>query len=105
MERRVCNVFTGLALVLAITACSKEKQKVAGPDSKGGAKPEQPIQATIQPAQGSGDAPPAASPIYFDFDSYNIVETSKTELQQVAGYMQKHPGSTVTISGHTDERG
>jgi peptidoglycan-associated lipoprotein len=104
MHRRVCNIFTGLALVLAVAACgSKEKQKVAGPDQK--AKRDVPIQAKIEPAKPTDEAPPAASPIYFDFDSYNIAETSKTELQQVAEYMSKHAGSTVTISGHTDERG
>ena len=103
MHRRVCIVFTGLALALG--ACgAKDKQVTAQPEAKSAAK-EIPIQAKIDPAKPGDDAPPSASPIYFDFDSYNIVESSKTELQQVAEYMQKHAGSTVTISGHTDERG
>jgi peptidoglycan-associated lipoprotein len=93
-----------LALALAVGACgSKAKQQVAGPE-KVQAKPDLPIQATIQPAKPSDVAPPS-SPIYFDFDSYNIVDSSKTDLQKVAEYMQGHPGSSVTISGHTDERG
>lgn len=104
MHRGMCTIFTSVALALAAGACgAKDKQQVVGPEQKT-AKPEQPIQATIQAAKGD-ETPPSASPIYFDFDSYNIAETSKTELQQVAEYMQKHAGSTVTISGHTDERG
>ncbi len=105
MHRRVCNVFTGLALALSVVACgAKDKQVTAQPQAQSGKK-DVPIQATIQPASKGDERPPSASPIYFDFDSYNIVEASKSELQQVADYLQKHPGSTVTISGHTDERG
>jgi peptidoglycan-associated lipoprotein len=102
--RGVCIAFTGLALAFG-AACggSKNKQQVATPTDV--AKPVQPIQATVQPATPNEGPPPPSTPIYFDFDSYNIADASKTELQQVADYMQKHNGSTVTISGHTDERG
>ena len=104
MRRCVCNLFTGLALTFAIGACGgKAKQEVAAP-TKPAAKPETPIQATVTPAKPTDVAPPS-SPIYFDFDSYNIVEASKADLQKTAEYMQGHPGSSVTISGHTDERG
>jgi peptidoglycan-associated lipoprotein len=109
MHRRggVCNVFPYvlLAVGLALGGCGGSKAKAQGPTA---AKPEaaknEPIKATIQPAQ-AGDVAPPTSPIYFDFDKYDIQDISKAELQQVADYLSKHPGSTVTISGHTDERG
>jgi peptidoglycan-associated lipoprotein len=102
--RGVCIVFTGVALAFGAAACggAKAKQVVAPTET---AKPAEPIQATVQPASPNDGPPPPATPIYFDFDSYNIVDASKAELQQVSEYMQKHAGSTVTISGHTDERG
>jgi peptidoglycan-associated lipoprotein len=88
-----------------LVACgAKAKQDVVAPKETKAQK-EVPISATIQPANPTDDRPPPGAPIYFDFDSYNVAEPSKAELQQVAEYLGKHPGSTVTISGHTDERG
>jgi peptidoglycan-associated lipoprotein len=108
MQRHgVCKIFTGVALALALgTGCgSSNKQATTTPVAKAEAKAVEPIKATIQPASPTDDRPPATDPIYFDFDSYQVAEPSKAELQQVAEYLGKHPGSTVTISGHTDERG
>lgn len=108
MHRGVCNVFSRLVVVVAgigLVACggAKAKAPTAPTETKPQAKNE-PIKATIQPA-APGDAVPPTSPIYFDFDKYEIQDPSKVELQQVADYLSKHPGSSVTISGHTDERG
>jgi peptidoglycan-associated lipoprotein len=102
--------FTGLVLALAgvgMVGCgSSAKQVKADTTTAAGDQPKKndPLNATITPA-GGGDAAPPTSPIYFDFDSYQVAEPSKAELQQVAEYLGKHPGSSVTISGHTDERG
>ncbi len=64
----MCDLFTGLAIAeiaCGAAACaSKEKPKVAGPERT--AKPEQQIQAKIQPAKPGDEAPPSASPIDFD---------------------------------------
>jgi len=84
---------------------SSKAQAPTTPEAKPEAKAQEPIKATIQAANATDDAPPPGSPIYFDFDSYQVADTSKSELQQVADYLGKHPGSSVTISGHTDERG
>lgn len=77
----------------------KETPKVETPP----VKTEEPVKAEIKPVD---DGPaPTINPIYFDFDSYTIQDPSKTELQKVGDYLAKHPGSTVTVAGHTDERG
>jgi peptidoglycan-associated lipoprotein len=52
-----------------------------------------------------GDTAPPADNIYFDYDSFQVAETSKPTLSNVADYLTKNPGATVTISGHTDARG
>ena len=43
--------------------------------------------------------------IYFDFDKYDIREESVVELNKLLVFLQKNPGVTVEISGHTDSRG
>jgi peptidoglycan-associated lipoprotein len=115
MDRReLCNVFTrfGVAALLVgslggVAACgSKPKQPTTVAEKEPDKKPEaknDPLTATI--TSPDDNSPPAAEPILFDFDSYEIQEGSKGHLQKVAEYMNKNAKATVTISGHTDERG
>lgn len=110
-RRSMRNVVTGLALGVAslgaFGACggTDKKEVVMTPEpAPTPVKPDTPIQATVTPAP-TDDAPPPSQPIYFDFDSYTVAETSRAELERVAQYLQKHAGATVTISGHTDDRG
>jgi peptidoglycan-associated lipoprotein len=43
--------------------------------------------------------------IYFEFDSNVLSESSKGTLERIAAFLQKNPKATITIGGHTDERG
>jgi peptidoglycan-associated lipoprotein len=43
--------------------------------------------------------------VYFDYDSSEIREEFVPVLQTHANYLAKHPGTRVTLEGHTDERG
>ena len=43
--------------------------------------------------------------IYFDYDSSEIRSEYVPVLQTHAGYLASHPGTRVTLEGHTDERG
>lgn len=43
--------------------------------------------------------------IYFDFDSYKLKESSRTELEQVARFIKQHENLNITIAGHTDNVG
>ncbi len=43
--------------------------------------------------------------IFFDFDSSALNSEAQEQLNQNAAWMQKNPGSAVTIEGHCDERG
>lgn len=64
--------------------------------------------------QGSGfkgdplddpQSPLATRVIYFDFDKSDIKEQYKPVLEAHAGYISEHGGASVTLEGHTDERG
>ncbi len=120
MDRRdLCTIFSKLgrlstaALLAAAVAgvggtaaCgAKAKQPTVVEDSdKPADTKNEPLTATITPP-ADAPAPPPSEPIYFDYDSFQIQETSKTHLQGVAEYLNKNPKASVTISGHTDERG
>jgi peptidoglycan-associated lipoprotein len=43
--------------------------------------------------------------IHFDFDKYNIQDSSRSELKAVAAWMRKNSSAKLSIEGHCDERG
>lgn len=42
---------------------------------------------------------------YFGFDSSEIQEEDRSSVEAHGDYLAKHPDMTVTLEGHTDERG
>ena len=96
------------SLAAGLIACGgSSAQKASGttkPDSSNDGKRNDPVKAEVTPAPGN-TAPPPTDPIYFDFDTSLIKDESKTTLQTIADYLEKNNGSSVTIGGHTDERG
>jgi peptidoglycan-associated lipoprotein len=111
MQRRtVQTVFTRVAMAgllsagaLACGSKAKPAPTTVSEAPTGGDKKNEPLTATITPAQG--ETAPPADPIFFDYDSYQVADPSKQVLEKVAEYLTKNPGATVTISGHTDDRG
>ncbi len=43
--------------------------------------------------------------VYFKTDSARLTADSKTTLVQQAKWLNQYPGKTITIEGHSDERG
>ena len=43
--------------------------------------------------------------IFFDFNSANLTDASKTELMKVVRFLTANSGTKITISGHTDDQG
>jgi peptidoglycan-associated lipoprotein len=43
--------------------------------------------------------------VHFAFDSSELDETAKANLQHNAGWMNANPSEAIVIEGHTDERG
>jgi peptidoglycan-associated lipoprotein len=99
-------------VVVAASACgAKDKKEDTTPMAQtapkqadtSAQKPQEPVKADITPADPG--ATPPSDPIYFDFDSSNIADNARGTLQKVGDYLMKHPGSMVTVSGNTDDRG
>lgn len=53
---------------------------------------------------GTAQAGPLAD-IHFDYDSFDLDETSRSTLRAHAEWLESHPSATVEIEGHCDERG
>ncbi|MGC2062443.1 MAG: peptidoglycan-associated lipoprotein Pal [Thermodesulfovibrionales bacterium] len=45
------------------------------------------------------------SDILFEYDRYNVKDTSKPILRNVSDWLSKHPEARISIEGHCDERG
>jgi peptidoglycan-associated lipoprotein len=53
---------------------------------------------------GAGDTGPLRD-IYFDYDSFELDDTSRQILQENAQWLKDHPEVRVEIEGHCDNRG
>jgi peptidoglycan-associated lipoprotein len=51
------------------------------------------------------NSPLATRIIYFDYDSDVIMDQYHSAVEAHAAYLTKHPGTVMTLDGHTDERG
>jgi peptidoglycan-associated lipoprotein len=43
--------------------------------------------------------------VFFDFDKYDLRSDARAILEKQATWLERHVGITVTIEGHTDDRG
>ena len=50
-------------------------------------------------------SPLAARTIYFEYDSAEILESERAVIETHARYLAEHPGTSITLEGHADERG
>ena len=109
-------VFTMVGLLFA--GCNCMQQAV-----KGEAPPPQPAEALVQPEPAPAPPPPpepapapaaapaavpavaVLSPIYFDFDKYNIRPGDDEILKGHLKWFQENSGKALKIEGNCDERG
>jgi peptidoglycan-associated lipoprotein len=43
--------------------------------------------------------------VYFEFDSNKVSAEDRSVIEAHAGWLQRHPGASITLEGHADERG
>ena len=122
MHRRLIEVATLMAAAIILSACEGSmgtKEDTATP-----AEPA-PVQTASASSSGSSgttsgigtqagfQGDPLDDPasllshrtIYFAFDSAEILPEDRATVETHAGYLAGNPNASVTLEGHTDERG
>lgn len=105
------NLIIALLFTLAITGCSSTgdvaDDSVAVEDQGATAEGASDYQDSGIKALGSGEPGEALSHrvIYFAYDSYDVAEQDRDLIAAHANYLAAHPGVSVRLEGHADERG
>lgn len=107
------------ALALVLAGCGSnvkldppvQGSDTAGAAGAGGAGAAGAGQSTVAPVQAGAPGADAAGPagvgrvIYFGFDSFTVSPEYRDVVEQHASFMRANPGRSVSLEGHTDERG
>jgi peptidoglycan-associated lipoprotein len=101
------------AVLLMLAACgSRPETEAGGPGGFGG--PGGPVglgapggigASRFGPGSQQDLAATAGDRVFFAFDSAEITPEAQLVLQRQAEWLKRYPNVTVTIEGHTDERG
>ena len=114
-----------LVLLMSVAGCKKSQPPVARPmppppppptASTRPADPPPPVREPMPPQPLPADDVSARSlddlnrdsplqPVFFDYDSSDVNDTSRATLQANAAVLKKYPTWVITIEGHCDERG
>ncbi len=104
------TAFLGALLILA--ACSNQPETAGGPGGPGGAGAPVGLggpggigASRFGPGSQQDLAATAGDRIFFAFDSSEITPEAQLVLQRQAEWLKRYSNVTVTIEGHTDERG
>lgn len=99
MRLKYWTIFGALFLIAACTTASEELASAGGEGAQGrngvavGGGSQQDLVVNV------GDR------IFFDFDRFELKGEARRTLSRQAEWLGKNPGVTVTVEGHTDERG
>lgn len=90
------------ALLLAACAANEPAEPALSP---GIDTAELSNQSSFAPGSQEALRAEAGDTIFFAFDSASIRPESQAVLRQQAAWLQQNPGVSITVAGHTDERG
>lgn len=110
MKRRILMtaLLTG---TIALAGCKTTAPQELPPEQSTVVPSETPAPPTSQTGTGPGtqqhfvSAVNGQNVVYFDTDRYNIDTADAAALQTQAQYLMQYPNLTVTVEGHSDERG
>lgn len=116
--RRAARLAALLALTAtALTGCrgcvenSRLSTLVGAPGAAGGVDPMgagMGVESSVLPEPLRGETGREIAdlrPVYFEFDSADMLEPAKRVLDRGAGWLKANPGVPVQVEGHCDERG
>jgi peptidoglycan-associated lipoprotein len=104
MRLKYWTIFGALFLVAACTTASEDLASAGGQ----GAQPRSDV-AQAQDTVGQGSQQDlvvnVGDRIFFDFDKFVLRSEARRTLARQADWLRTNPNVTVTVEGHTDERG
>lgn len=102
MRLKYWTIFGALFLVAACTTASEELASVGGQGAQGRS-------GVAQDTVGGGTQQDlvvnVGDRIFFDFDRFELRSEARRTLARQADWLRTNPNVTVTVEGHTDERG
>ncbi len=121
-QKGLLVVLLAVTMIVGFGACKSKPVETEPPPV---AQPAPPPPAPPPPAKEVEDKEPApikierATPptidelnaaghlktVYFDFDKYDLTETTRATIRQNADWLRANPGHSIVIEGHCDERG
>jgi peptidoglycan-associated lipoprotein len=119
VNRRLRSVALLLPLLAGLAGCATQPPQPPPPSARdldslttGGPRVVEtvPAPAPLEPARPLSPLDDPNSPlfnkiIYFDYDTAEIPQDATPLLRAHANYLFNTPGASVTLAGHTDERG
>lgn len=114
--------FQFAALVLAgfvLAACETTPDESGSASGTGAATPalpspaapapstvsSQPLPGGVQPGSPEDLTQNVGDRVYFGFDRYDLSAEARNTLENQSAWLKRYPNGSITISGHTDERG
>ena len=90
--------------LIMLAACSSNPPE-GGPGAMGPGGPGGISSSRFGPGSQQDLAQTAGDRVFFEYDRADIAGEAQQILQRQAQWLQRYPNVTVTIEGHTDERG
>jgi peptidoglycan-associated lipoprotein len=103
-------VFAALSVLMVASCASKQKRGTETDATAGGAgSNDTPVIAekemNFDPQGSDSGRISGLGTVFFEYDKATLTDTARKQLSVNAEWIKSHPGSTIQIEGHTDERG
>ncbi len=102
------NTMIFAALLVIAAGCSKDKKEETTPEvTEQAPEPEPaPVAEVTEPeVEETGPSAELEELILFEFDSSALDDGARSKLEQNADWLKEDEARTLTIEGHTDEKG
>jgi peptidoglycan-associated lipoprotein len=101
-----CKVLSLLAALTLLAACESAPETTANTGGAATATPATtPTQAGPRPGSQQDLVANVGDRVFFDYDKFDVKAEARQTLQRQAEWLKRYPNVTVTVEGHTDERG
>lgn len=105
MRLKYWTIFGALFLVAACTTASEELASAGGQGAQARSSVTAQPQDTVRGGTQQDLVVNVGDRIFFDFDKFELRSEARRTLARQADWLRTNPDVTVTVEGHTDERG